>query len=485
MPRAAATERSHTEDAMPEGGKMRGKIFQFQAELEKERVEQQQCGDLVFEDPMEDEFEKEEIIDAEMAVTEEEPSEGVGGGTAVYGPEMDKVEEGVLGWGATCGGRSYCEEQQAVVGQTAKGKVRREEVSRLHSSVMGNYENRMKYYAAPEKVFEYYATVEAEGRSGSRWAMTYSDFMRSIIPFTFQEMYYEVDPKEHLKALALFDLDGDGFLQFDEFLILSAMVTTKVSKAEEIFDRLSAEEGSDKGELSRRGFIDLITVLVKESPRGAKWASAGVLPDPRKVSDNRPLGSIVEGSALVKKLFPTHDGKLTIATLRSLLGEIAEEVLYYEFASHGDVQGEGMNSSITAREFAGLVVGLVPPGRMEAVAKRVKGIDWGGMRRVCFGAVKEFDRCLDALLMDGGQEVKKARLSREEFMVMLQRKGGRVSDTDIGVVVDVLFKVLDENGNGVLDEEEFFGVLRQRSDRWVQSPPLIMRIMTLFHTFFK
>lgn len=27
---------------------------------------------------------------------------------------------GVLGWGATCGGRSYCEEQQAVVGQTAK-----------------------------------------------------------------------------------------------------------------------------------------------------------------------------------------------------------------------------------------------------------------------------------------------------------------------------------------------------------------------------
>lgn len=43
---------------------------------------------------MVDRFEKEEIIDAEMAVTEEEPSEGVGGGTAVYGPEMDKVEEG-------------------------------------------------------------------------------------------------------------------------------------------------------------------------------------------------------------------------------------------------------------------------------------------------------------------------------------------------------------------------------------------------------
>ncbi|EER04016.1 hypothetical protein Pmar_PMAR022699, partial [Perkinsus marinus ATCC 50983] len=80
---------------------------QFQAKLEKERVEQQQCGDLVFEDPMEDEFEKDEKIDgdaasdaSEMAATGEEPSAGVGGGvggTAVYGPGVDKVEEGIVG----------------------------------------------------------------------------------------------------------------------------------------------------------------------------------------------------------------------------------------------------------------------------------------------------------------------------------------------------------------------------------------------------
>lgn len=44
------------------------------------------------------------------------------------------------------------------------------------------------------------------------------------------------------------------------------------------------------------------------------------------------------------------------------------------------------------------------------------------LRRVCFGAVKEFDRCLDALLMDGGQEVKKARLSREVGRLCCGRK---------------------------------------------------------------
>ncbi|KAF4724993.1 hypothetical protein FOZ63_009575, partial [Perkinsus olseni] len=195
-----------------------------------------------------------------------------------------------------------------------------------------------------------------------RWAMTYSDFMQSIIPFTFQEVYYEVDPKEHLRALALFDLDGDGFLQFDEFLILSAIVTTKLSTIEEVFRRLSVDEGSKEGELSRKGFIELMTLLVKGSPRGGKWASAGVLPDPRKVSDNRPLGSIIEGSALVARLFPTTEGRLSIETLLTLLREVEEEVLYYEFASHGEVQGQGPTASISAREFAGLLVGLVHPG---------------------------------------------------------------------------------------------------------------------------
>ncbi|KAF4732692.1 Glutamate-rich WD repeat-containing protein 1, partial [Perkinsus olseni] len=97
MPRAAtgssATKRAHNEDALPEG-KTRDKKA-FQSKLEKEKTEQ--ADGLEFEDPVEDEFEKEEIIDgdasdAEMAAEEEDAA--AAGGTAVYRPGVDKVEEG-------------------------------------------------------------------------------------------------------------------------------------------------------------------------------------------------------------------------------------------------------------------------------------------------------------------------------------------------------------------------------------------------------
>ncbi|KAF4721304.1 hypothetical protein FOZ62_013506, partial [Perkinsus olseni] len=121
-------------------------------------------------------------------------------------------------------------------------------------------------------------------------------------------------------------------------------------------------------------------------------------------------------------------------------------------------------------------------------------LQWEGMSRILFGAVKEFDRCLDSVSQDasqsgeGRQEQGNTRISREEFLTLLlrRRKGGQeqISEADISAVVDVLFKVLDKDGNGVLDEKEFFGLLRQRSERWVQPPPLVMRFMDLLHTLF-
>ncbi|KAF4692045.1 hypothetical protein FOZ60_014179, partial [Perkinsus olseni] len=89
---SSATKRAHNEDALPEG-KTRDKKA-FQSKLEKEKTEQ--ADGLEFEDPVEDEFEKEEIIDgdasdAEMAAEEEDAA--AAGGTAVYRPGVDKVEE--------------------------------------------------------------------------------------------------------------------------------------------------------------------------------------------------------------------------------------------------------------------------------------------------------------------------------------------------------------------------------------------------------
>lgn len=43
----------------------------------------------------------------------------------------------------------------------------------------GNYENRLRELSSPEKVFEYFASVQRDGE----WFMTPDDFFRAITPF--------------------------------------------------------------------------------------------------------------------------------------------------------------------------------------------------------------------------------------------------------------------------------------------------------------
>jgi hypothetical protein len=45
--------------------------------------------------------------------------------------------------------------------------------------VSGNYENRLRRHSAPEKVFEYFASVNIDGT----WYMTPDDFIRAITPY--------------------------------------------------------------------------------------------------------------------------------------------------------------------------------------------------------------------------------------------------------------------------------------------------------------
>ncbi|XP_032305355.1 calcium uptake protein 1, mitochondrial isoform X2 [Drosophila ananassae] len=66
-------------------------------------------------------------------------------------------------------------------------KPRRSAVSRHRASFRENtitaYENRLRHYSQPSKVFRYFATIKMRNKSG-RWEvfMTPSDFLRSIIP---------------------------------------------------------------------------------------------------------------------------------------------------------------------------------------------------------------------------------------------------------------------------------------------------------------
>lgn len=83
--------------------------------------------------------------------------------------------------------------------------------------IRGTYENKIRFFSPPEKIFETFATAkDAEGQL----VMTYADFFRALTPYNYTEIkdnksYFEKHQPDVLKVA---DANGDGVISFPEFL---------------------------------------------------------------------------------------------------------------------------------------------------------------------------------------------------------------------------------------------------------------------------
>ena len=89
--------------------------------------------------------------------------------------------------------------------------------------IRGNYENKIRFFSPPEKIFEVFATKQ-EADGGLK--MSYKDFMHTLTPFNYDEIksnewreaYIENHKEQVMKVMQIADPDGDGTVDFTEFL---------------------------------------------------------------------------------------------------------------------------------------------------------------------------------------------------------------------------------------------------------------------------
>jgi Ca2+-binding EF-hand superfamily protein len=86
--------------------------------------------------------------------------------------------------------------------------------------IRGSYENKIRFFASPEKVFEVFATEEDEGGNTQ---MSFCDFLECLTPYNFGEMTPSAATNEYLKkhtpdCLRFADVDDDGNISFTEFI---------------------------------------------------------------------------------------------------------------------------------------------------------------------------------------------------------------------------------------------------------------------------
>ncbi|XP_069705242.1 uncharacterized protein MICU1 isoform X6 [Periplaneta americana] len=151
-------------------------------------------------------------------------------------------------------------------GEDGKKKKKKEKVGFRDRKIM-EYENRIRQYSTPDKVFRYFATLQVAHPSGesNEVFMTPDDFLRSMTPGIKQpdglglDQYKRYDPKNvHMKLeLALdedsifYKLGSAGLITFSDYIFLLTV--------------LSMSECKEKWKNMRNGFVRSL----KPGPSGA------------------------------------------------------------------------------------------------------------------------------------------------------------------------------------------------------------------------
>ena len=325
--------------------------------------------------------------------------------------------------------------------------------------ILGAYENRIRELSAPEKIFEYFASVKRGSGAEKEWFMTPADFIRSITPYNYKggatvgphlsKSWDEVTTTSLSTLLAAVDQNGDGLISFSEFIFFSTLLSIPpkyIRVAFEVFDT----DGS--GTLSADEFKGVMRLLRQANPLAQAQ---------RSDSDS------IDAAGLSPHFFG-EDGQteLSYDQFHEFLTSLRAAVLLVQFNDLASPH----DGKISARDFAMNLASYGDSRQMPHLLPRVEALE-SNLIRISFEEYRDFNMVLESL-----EEIQFALkafgsmgkpFSRQQF----HRAARAVANVELTeAVVDVVFFLFDDDGDGHLNDEEFLGVLEGRQTFGVSKP---------------
>ncbi|XP_042890333.1 calcium uptake protein 1 homolog, mitochondrial-like isoform X3 [Penaeus japonicus] len=396
-------------------------------------------------------------VDAESVAEADMPSQ-----EAEDGPAADEASEGSL-------------ESSSESEDEAESKKKKRVGFRDRKII--EYENRIRQYSTPDKIFRYFATLKVYGDHGDHEIfMTPDDFLRCITPGIKQpeglglDQYKKYDPKSaeenttNKLELALdedsifYKLGSSGLISFSDFIFLLTVLSTSRRHFEIAF-RMFDLNGD--GDVDYEEFDKVATLIRNQTSIGARHR------------DHANTGNTFKGvnSALSTYFFGMDlKEKLTIEKFLDFQQQLQQEILSLEFRR----KGPNEDGLIQEADFAELLLayGGYPPNKKARMLKRVKKAFKGetskGISRDDYlkffhflNNINDVDTALTFYHI-AGASIDPTTLKHVAKTV------AHVELSDH--VVNVVFTLFDDNNDGQLSNREFVAVMKNRLQRGLEKP---------------
>ncbi|NXU56692.1 MICU1 protein, partial [Turnix velox] len=350
------------------------------------------------------------------------------------------------------------------------------------------YENRIRAYSTPDKIFRYFATLKVINEHGeSEVFMTPQDFVRSITPNEKQPENLGLDQfivkrydgkklsQEREKFAdedSIFYALGEcGLISFSDYIFLTTVLSTPQRNFEiafKMFD-LNGDGEVDMEEFEQASettdcFLHALasqpsSIIRSQTSMGMRHRDRSTTGNTLKTGFNSALTTYFFGADL--------KGKLTISHFLDFQRKLQHDILKLEFERHEPVDGR-----ITERQFGSMLLAYsgVQSKKLTVMLKQLKKHFQDG-EGLTFEEVESFftflknindvDTALSFYHMAGASLDK----------VTMQQVARTVAKVELSDhVCDVVFALFDCDGNGELSNKEFVAIMKQRLMRGLEKP---------------
>nr|XP_009673797.1 PREDICTED: calcium uptake protein 1, mitochondrial isoform X1 [Struthio camelus australis] len=357
------------------------------------------------------------------------------------------------------------------------------------------YENRIRAYSTPDKIFRYFATLKVINEHGeSEVFMTPQDFVRSITPnekqpenlgldqFIVKRYDGKIRVKFSSKLLAelipnaqsrrtklsqerekfadedsiFYALGECGLISFSDYIFLTTVLSTPQRNFEIAFKMFDL---NGDGEVDMEEFEQVQSIIRSQTSMGMRHRDRSTTGNTLKTGFSSALTTYFFGADL--------KGKLTISHFLDFQRKLQHDILKLEFERHDPVDGR-----ITERQFGSMLLAYsgVQSKKLTVMLKQLKKHFQDG-EGLTFEEVENFftflknindvDTALSFYHMAGASLDK----------VTMQQVARTVAKVELSDhVCDVVFALFDCDGNGELSNKEFVAIMKQRLMRGLEKP---------------